>query len=251
MMQHGIFGGVAGVLLVIGVAALAALLTSSDDAGLPPFSVTESEVRAECLTATYVPEGAGWALAEKPPPRDWRQIEEAKQAMPAERGAVEVTLRPREGDATITLTGIHFDAYKHPLRPVGTVFYRPCRKQLVGPAIEFELDGAVEVASSNADPAGTLGVGLHLPRSAQPIRFPWTVSLSEPLRLYLVANTQHTYSEWSARIPWESDDSHGVIMVDNGGRKYPITDGLGTGWYKPGRNGQWIEGGSSTWIGVR
>jgi hypothetical protein len=249
MKRRWVLGGVA-VLLIAGVGAVIAS-SSGSDPGPPPFSVSESEVRAECLTATYVPERAGWALADKPPPRDWRQIEAAKQAMPADRGAVEVTLRPKEGNTTIVLTGIHFDVFKHPLRPVGTVFYRPCRKQLVGPALEVELDGPVEIASSSADPRGTLGRGLHLPRSAQPIRFPWKVSLNKPLRLYLVANTQHTYSEWSARIPWESDDSSGVIRVDNGGKKYLIADGLGTGWYKPGPGGQWIEGGSSTWIGVR
>lgn len=216
-----------------------------------PFSATDAEVRAECLTATYVPEEAGWKLAERPPPGDWRAVEGAKQALPAERSAVEVTIRPKEGDPTITLTDIHFDVVYRPLRPTGSVFYRPCHRRLTGPAIEADLDGGVRVTASSADPTGVLGLGLRLPQSGQPIRFPWTVSLTRPLRFYIVVNTQHTYSDWSARIPWTGESSEGVIRVDNGGRKYQIVDGEATGWYKPGRGGQWVEGGSSRWIGVR
>jgi hypothetical protein len=250
-MKRGWVLAIGGAIALALVGAWIAGLGSDPDEQPAPFTVSEREVRDECLTATYVPEAAGFELAERPPPRDWREVEGAKRAMTAERNAVEVAIRPKEGTPTITLTDVHFDVVNHPLRPVGSVFYRPCRKQLVGAAIEADLDGGVEIVSSSADPEGTLGVGLRLPRSGPPIRFPWTLSLRRPLRLYLVVNTQGTYSDWSARIPWTAGSSEGVIRVDNGGRKYRIVDGVGTGWYKPGRGDQWVDSGSSRWIGVR
>lgn len=223
--------------------------TSGTDA--PPFSVAESEVRAECMSGTFVPEQAGVEIAEAAPPRDWRQIEAAPRAMPAERGAVQVTLRPKQGEPEkVTLTGIEFKVFNLGLRPTGTVFYRPCKRRLAGAAVEADLDGYTHKILSSAQ-SGALRVGFHLPRHSSPIHFPWTVSLTKPLHLYLAAQARDIYADWTARIAWTSGSSHGVIQVDNGGRKYRIVDGQGTGWYRPGPDGQWEDSGSSRWIGVR
>jgi hypothetical protein len=240
-----------GVVLVAVAAAWIALGSSSGEPGSPPFTATDSEVKAECLTGTYVPEMAGWKLAEEAPPRAWRVVEAAKDAMQGERGAALVTIRGHGDEGDLTLTGIKFDIHHFALRPVGTVFYRPCERRLRGPAIEADLDGSVGVVDSSAAADGELGVGFHLPRDRRPIRFPWTVSLEKPLRIYLVVDAEHSYADWSARIFWESDSAEGVIRADNGGRKYRVVDGLATSWYKPGPNGRWIYPGSARWIGVK
>jgi hypothetical protein len=246
--------GLAAIVLVAAVLIwIVALATSDDGPEAPPFSVSESEVRAECMTGTFVPsEGGGGEIAERAPPENWRQIEEAPQAMPAERGAVLVTLRPRQAQAPqkITLTGFEFQVFNLGLRPIGSIFYRPCKRRLAGPAIETDLDGFEQKINSSAD--GSLRVGFHLPRDAAPIRFPWTVSLAKPLHLYLVVQALDIYCDWTARVSWTSDSSHGVIRVDNGGRRYRIVDGVGTGWEKPTAKGRWSDlQGSSAWIGVR
>jgi hypothetical protein len=252
-MNHRWIVGLAVVVLLGALIVWATgIASTSNQSGAPPFSVTESEVRAECMTGTFVPEEVGVKLAEAAPPRNWRPIEEAPKAMPAERGAVQVTLRAKQGQSAtkITLTGAKFKVFNLGLRPTGLVFYRPCKRHLVGAAVETDLDGYTHKIISSAQ-HGALEVGFHLPRHSSPIHFPWTVSLAKPLNLYLVVQARDIWADWTALISWSSGSSDGVIQVDNGGRKYRIVDGQGTGWYKPGPNDQWDDSGSSRWIGVR
>lgn len=242
-----------GALLLVALVVVWAtgIASTSSKPGPPPFSVTESELRAECMSGTFVPEQAGVEIAEAAPPSDWRKIEEAPEAMPAERGAVQVTLRPKQGEPEkITLTEVKFKVFNLGLRPTGGVFYCPCKRRLVGAAVETDLDGFTHKIIGSAQ-NGALTVGFHLPRHSSPIRFPWTVSLAKPLNLYLLVQARDIYADWTARISWTSESSHGVIQVDNGGKKYRIVDGQGTGWYKPGPDGQWSDSGSSRWIGVK
>ncbi len=261
MDRKRIIGSVATVVVAAAVLVGAVGCGSSNDrSGPPPFSATESEVRAECMTGTFVPEEAGLEIGEKPPPRAWRKIEDAPKAMQAERGAAEVTLRPTEPDAgeTITLTSIAFQVFELGIRPIGAIFYKPCARQLAGPAVEASLDqygspvGRYEgsITASSADLNGSLGVGFHLPPDAPSIEFPFTVSLRKPLNLYLAVQALHTYCDWTARIAWTSDSSQGVIGVDNHGRKYRIVDGAGTVWKKPTAKGQWADLPGAAAIGV-
>lgn len=254
MNRRHIIGTGAIVLIVAALAWAAGLGSSNDRSGPPPFFVTESEARAECMTGTFVPERAGEEIATKPPPKVWRQIEEAPGAVPAERGAVKVTLRPTKAGMgeEVTLTSIEFQVFDLGARPIGSIFYRPCARRPTGAAVETDLDGYDrQITATSADPNGSLRVGFHLPLHAQPIAFPWTVSLHKPLDLYLVVQALDIYCDWTAHISWTSDSGQGVIRVDNGGRKYRIVDGVGTGWEKPGANGQWgYPPGSSAWIGV-
>lgn len=202
------------------------------------------------MTGIFIPEEADFKIAERAPPGNFRRIEEAPRAMPAERGAVRVTLRPKSDRAEkITITAIDFRVVNLGLRPIGTVFYRPCRRRLMGAAIETDLDGYTHKTIASAQ-SGVVRVGFNLPRHATPIRFPWTVSLAKPLNLYLLVKALDIYCDWTARISWASESSHGTIRVDNGGKKYRIVDGAGSGWYKPGPDGQWSEG-SSRWVEVR
>jgi hypothetical protein len=255
--------GFAMIVLVVAVLVwMAGCGSGNSRSGPPPFSVTDSEVRAECMTGTFVPEEAGFEIREKPAPKAWRRIEEAPQAMPAERGAVKVTLRPKEPGAaeTVTLTNITFQVFELGIRPIGVVFYKPCARRLAGPAVEASLDQygppvdqyEGSITASSADPNGSLQVGFHLPPHPQPIEFPFTVSLRKPLNLYLAVEALHTYCDWTARISWTSDSSEGVIRVDNDGRKYRIVDGAGSLWEKPTTTGQWAtlpEAGGAIGVG--
>lgn len=246
--------GLGAILLAAAIVIWATgVASTSSKPGPPPFSVAESEVRAECMTGTFVPdESLGEQIAHTPPPPDWRRIEEAPQAMPAERGAVRVTLRPTQDQpgTKVTLTGVKFKVFNLNLRPAGAVFYRPCKRRLVGAAVETDLDGFAHRIVGSAQ-NGALTVGFHLPAHASPIHFPWTVSLAKPVNLYLLVEAHDIYCDWIARISWTSESSHGVIQVDNGGRKYRMVDGQGIGWRKPAGAGQWNEFGSSRWIGVK
>jgi hypothetical protein len=242
--------GIGGIVVLAGLIVWVAVGSSGSD-GSPPFSASDSQARAECLFGTYVPsEPAGWRLEGEPVPRKLDAIENAPGAIQPDRSAVQVTLRPKQPGEEVTLEGIRFDVKQLPLRPLGVVFYRPCKRHLVGPAIEADLDREGRVRPAKTVLKGTLGTGLQLPDSAEPIRFPWTVTLNKPLHLYLVVHGEHSYCSWKALIPWSSGSSEGVIHVDNGGKGYFMTDSVGVGWARP-VNGQWVSGLAPTWTGVR
>jgi hypothetical protein len=238
-----------GILLVAAAVSSFAGCGSSDGPNSPPFTSSDSWVRAECLMGTYLPEQVGEKVAGKPPPNRWSKIEEAAGALVPDRGAVEVMIRPVEKSETITFTGIDLEVQQHRLRPTGTVFYHPCNRRLRGPVIEVDVDGSGEIASSSTEEE--LEPGLQISASASPIKFPWTVRLRKPIHLYLVAHTENCYCSWSARMRWESDSSHGAIRIDNGSEKYTMTDSIGAVWQRPGPGGRWVQMLPPLWTGVR
>lgn len=234
-------------------ASLAFLLLGcgDDENSSPPFTASDFEVRAECLFGTYLPEKVGWQAAERPPPRNWKKIENAPGAIQPDRAAVALTIRPKGPGESIELTGVRLRVDHHSLRPLGGVFYRPCERSLRGPAIEADVDGPGRIGASSASLDGTIGPGLRLPDDAQPIEFPWTLSLDRPIQVYLIAHTEHCFCTWSAHIPWRSESSEGTIRVDNGGRGYTATDTIGITWHRPGANDRWTQSLAPTWTGVR
>lgn len=238
------------------IALFAALLAwvagcGSSDERSAPISVTDSEVKAECLNGTFLPGETGARMAEQPPPRDWSAIEDAPKAVQADRGAVEVVIRPREGTKRITLTGIDFKP-SYSGRPYGgSVFYRSCDRQVVGPALEIDLDpipirrykptGPEYIIASNASPQNSVEGQPRLRTKSPPIRFPWTVSLKKPLRLYLLVRADDSYCVWSAQLAWKSGSDRGTIPIDNDGEKYRVVDTVGVPWYEVAKGGQWIS----------
>lgn len=238
-------------LLALLVAWIAGLASSDGNRSIP-ISVTDSEVRAECLNGTFVPGTRGTSVAERPPPHSWRAIEDAPGAVQADRGAVEIVIRPREGMKKITLTGIDFKPAYHRRGQGGGVFYRSCNRQIVGPALEVDLDpnpirrykpsGPEYIIASNASAENAVHGQPHLRTKSPPIQFPWTVSLKKPLRLYLLVRADDSYCVWSASFSWRSGSDHGVIPIDNGGEKYRIVDTVGVPWSEQqGRSKQWIS----------
>src|SRR4051794_9770638 len=118
--------GVSGVS-VISFLAAGAMIGSLFGCGdqkesSPPFTVSDSEVRAECLFGTYLPEQVGTRAAERPPPRNWRRIEDAPGALQPDRAAVVLTIRPKQPGERIVLTSVRVEVDQHRLRPLGTVF---------------------------------------------------------------------------------------------------------------------------------
>ncbi len=69
-----------------------------------------------------------------------------------------------------------------------------------------------------------------------PIRFPWTVSLTDPLLLFVVAETKSCYCEWSAHIPWVSGSQRGTILVDERGGGFRVVGEGGFDQYLPSAN---------------
>jgi hypothetical protein len=225
-------------LIAGGVATLAFILVivgvGGGGSSPPPIVVSDAEVEADCFNGTFVPGRTGWAIEGRRPPRNWKAIETAHGAVQADRGAVEVTIRPREGQNEVTLTGIEFKGAYYTRPQGGAVFYRPCGRRLHGAQLEVDLDPAPpQRLSSDSVVDAVLKAPLEVSRSARPIRFPWTVSLAHPLHLYLVVNADDSYCVWSARLSWKDGAREGSVAIDNGGRNYRIVDTIGVGWNEP------------------
>lgn len=75
--------------------------------------------------------------------------------------------------------------------------------------------------------------GLHGERLYRPVRFPWTVSLTDPLLLDIIATTESCYCEWNAEIPWVSGAERGTIVIDNDGDGYRVSAEAGLDSYVP------------------
>lgn len=247
-MRRGVLVAGTGLVVLASVAALVIATRSNPSA--VPFEVTISQPKADCFQGTYLPSGkSGLKIKEEGPPRNWSRIEDAAGAMQPSPAAIEVTIHPGQRGEEITLKGIRFDVESFS-RPLGITFYRPCKPDVNGAAIEARLDPEPHVIASSADPRGALRPGPRLPVRPRPIHFPWTLTLERPLHLYVLVWSEIDNYLWRARIPWESGSSHGVIRVDDDGKKYRLSQSLITWWERP-VNGEWLRTQSPRWTGVR
>lgn len=191
-------------------------------------SYSSTEVEAECTYSTFLPSSAAHAVLGLDLPLDWTEdVLRQPGAVSVNRGVVEVSIQG-ESRRAILLTGISFDIVRRS-RPNGEVFSQPCGGSFPGRAIEVDLDAnPPRVVDSNRDDDATLGMldGSGR-RTARPIRFPWRVSLAEPLLLYIFAATDSCHCQWIAEIPWVSGSRRGVLRINDHGNPYKVTYGDG------------------------
>jgi hypothetical protein len=188
----------------------------------PLISYSVAEVHLECGPATFLPAvEARKVLHQKAPegPNEWDAIQELPGAAFVGTDTAELSVQG-ESERTVTLTGIEFQVTRQALPP-GASFAAPCGGPGFGRSIEVDLDrDPPRIIHSNEDVHGMLGSELNDKGQPRPIRFPWTVSLTEPLLLYVMAKTNSCYCTWKARIPWVSGSQRGTIVLDEGDGGY-------------------------------
>jgi hypothetical protein len=209
-------------------ARLADLVASPDP---PLLSYSVSQLSGECNGGTFLPRGSMGEILRAGPPSDWSEIEAQPGSAAAGRDPIEVSIQG-ESTRTVTLTGIAFDVTRRP-RPGGATFGGPCGGPVVGRALEVDLDSTpARVVESSAEPNGMLGSQTVDGRPlVRPIRFPWTVSVTDPLLLYVIATTKSCYCTWSAEIPWVSGGKRGTIRIDDAGSGFQVADTEGLAGY--------------------
>jgi hypothetical protein len=224
--------GVAVSALV--VAAFTAIGTGLGSKALHAFDHDESalvtasarEEIAECGTPLFAERNQARAILATKPGVDWLEFMRAHDARVAEQNVVTVSIQG-ESSRAITLTGIHFDVERRS-RPPGAVFANPCGGGITGRSVLADLDRTpVAIINSNDDPRRSLD---PTQRPTHPIRFPWTVSVTDPLLLTIIAVTRNCSCTWRASLDWASGDKSGTLHVDDGGRGYTVvgTEGLRT-----------------------
>ncbi|MGN6217565.1 MAG: hypothetical protein ACTHN7_11520 [Solirubrobacterales bacterium] len=220
-----------GTILLAAVVAFASGLgtKAAEDVGKeekPAISYSVATMATDCVAGTFLPVKAAEKVLQQKPPVDWRVIEDQAGAVPVGRDPVEVDIQG-ESERKVTLTGIAFHVHRLP-RPSGTVFYDPCGGPTVGRSLEVNLETRPpRILNSSAEADGMPTTKPYPRLHMRPIRFPWTVSLTDPLLLEIVADTKRCYCSWSAEIPWVSGAMRGVIHVDDGGKGFTVADGTG------------------------
>lgn len=235
-------GGVIGTILLAAAVAFAGGLGNKaaegvGDSEIAPISYSVEEQSTHCFSDTFLPESAAHEVLEKKadPGVELMKLDPAAAAV--ERDMVQVAIQG-ESERKVTLTGIEFHVESSPA-PEGSTFSFPCGSALVGRALVVDLDTVPpRITASSAEVGETLGTYEGRPIS-QPIRFPWTVSLTDPLLLHIIGTTDRCYCTWTAEIPWVSGSKRGVIRVDNEGEGFRVISKDDVESYGVGPGGRW------------
>ncbi|HEY8814841.1 MAG TPA: hypothetical protein VIP57_07040 [Candidatus Dormibacteraeota bacterium] len=165
-------------------------------------------------------------------PKKWDRVQERPGAALIGTDTAELAVQG-ESRRTVTLTGIEFQVTRHPV-PQGSSFAMPCGGPGYGRSIVVDLDrNPPRVVDSNRDVEGIIGSELNDRGQPTPIRFPWTVSLTDSLLLFVVAETKSCYCEWTARIPWVSGSQRGTIVLDDEDGGFRVVGERGFPQYLP------------------
>ncbi len=223
----------AGGIGVVAVAMLGAIGTGLGERALDaldggeeekaPISLSAEELVSECGTTLFVraPRAQALLSGEAPSPTDWNAFRAENDAAVARTDAVEVSIQG-ESARTVTLTRIEFDVQRR-RRPAGATFSNPCGGPITGRFVAADLDqDPVRVTSSADNPKAEYVPPGYEAASYRAIRFPWTVSVTDPLLLYVIANARDCLCTWRAAIHWRSGAKAGVLEIDNGGQGYRV-----------------------------
>lgn len=204
--------------------------------GQPLLSYSEEEMGWECGSSTYLPEWKVEAVRRQAPPMDWDSFQHQSGAVFAGEDVVQVAIQG-ESMRKVTLTGIKFRVERRVRKP-GATFAAPCGGGLKGRGIYVDVGAnPVRTIASSASKEGEVHSGGLAGSPTPPITFPWTVSLTDPLLLYVVATADSCHCTWSAEIPWVSGGETGVVQIDNGGNGYAVVGQQGLPSYTIGPEG--------------
>lgn len=237
-------GGVATAVLIgvliagvngAGEAVVGAI--STDDPRLLSYGV--EEVEGECVTGTYLPDSEAAATIEHTPPysiEEWDNFIHQPGAAHAGESLVQVSIQG-ESARKITLLGIEFDVERHK-RQQGAAFAAACGDALRGRGVEVDLEtDPPRIVSSNRTLEGIVTASPTENVDTAPISFPWTVSVTDPLLLYVLATARSCDCTWTATVPWVSGSEKGKIQIDGGGGGYRVVGSTGLpGYTSTGRD---------------
>lgn len=234
--------GIVGALIAAGGAIAAAVITSSSSApsgtsngpggGTTQLvSYSARPVVNECGTQLFIPGSLGSSGQLRGGP-DWEAVMRQKNGSVASPSVTTVSIQG-ETSRPVTLTDINFSVTRGS-RPQGGIYGMPCGDSTQGRFVAADLDRTpVHIVASSQDPRGAV----FSQRPSKPISFPWTVSLTDPLLLNVVAITRRCYCIWRADISWQSGGKSGVLRIDNGGRGYTVVGPTGIPGFLGGGGG--------------
>lgn len=234
-----VLAGVTAIATGLGQKAVDAL-TAADPG--PPISYSLEEEGNECGSVTYLPDSKVKSTLNQGPPTDWHSFQHQEGAAFASNDIIQVAIQG-ESARTVTLTGIRFDVERS-TRHDGALFSAPCGGGINARGLVVDVESSPpEVVSSSEELEGSIESGGMPDSPTSPITFPWTVSLTDPLLLYVVAKADFCDCRWSAEIPWVSGGQRGTIEIDNHGEPFRVVGEKALNGYTIGEDGwrQYID----------
>jgi hypothetical protein len=120
----------------------------------------------------------------------------------------------------------------------GALFSAPCGGGINARGLVVDVEeNPPEVVSSSDELEGSIESGGMSGSSTSPIDFPWTVSLTDPLLLYVVARAEFCDCTWAAEIPWVSGSQSGTIEIDDHGEPFRVIGEEALDGYTIGEDG--------------
>ena len=230
-------GGIGTVMLIVlqgGLAEVGADAWNSVQAHMPgdPGLISVSTQRTLGLSGVFVEEGF---VPENPAELE-SGLSVATLAHSAAAGLdiVNVSIQG-ESERPITLTGIEIDVVSRGAVPAGGVYAFPVGGPLEGRYVEVDLSSRPPriVASSDSEtamwgsPIGADG------EEVDDMTFPWTVSLTDPLQIQLIARANDCDCRWTASVAWQSGSKSGTLAINDDGQPFRLVSGGDIPFYLP------------------
>ena len=155
-------------------------------------------------------DNGGWA--------DWPEVSVNGAASPP--GLVELTIQGRDS-AAVTLTNLRVRVLARRTPIHGTAIQRDCGDQGAIRWLEVDLDRdpvrPVAKDEFDAMPEDTPAW------ERKPIKFPYTVSVTNPETFMIKAVTENCDCDWIADVEWSSQGQRGTLPITNAGKPFRTT----------------------------
>jgi hypothetical protein len=134
----------------------------------------------------------------------------------------------------VTITELTFQAVDRKPALKGPEVSNECGDETVARYAQIDLDrNPPAITGSSADKI-SLGDA-----RAEPIKFPYLVSATDPETLLLIASTQNLVA-WHARLSWSDGETSGVAVIDDHGKPFLTSDPqAATSSHLPDGSGGW------------
>ena len=145
---------------------------------------------------------------------DWDEVSEGGAA--ASPGQVMITIQGRSAaEVVLTDLEVRVVARREPIR--GTALHRQCGGEGVVRWLSVDLDR--DPVAATADRAEVMYP--HTPEwERRPIKFPYTVSLSDSETFVIKADTEGCDCDWIVGLHWASQGQTGILPIDDNGRPF-------------------------------
>jgi hypothetical protein len=224
--------GSAVLATVLGALVLAWAIPSDDEPSTsrppaPSASATGDELPFTIAVKSYVPWGVGFIPDLPPdqvPPRprdgDWEAWRRAASGVPAGELDVRFTIQGRS-EAEVTLTGLRVRVVKRGPALPGTVYGPQGGDPSAFRSVRVDLDANPPKLTSFYN--DSLIPGNAPEHERRPIRFPYTVSLSDAESFEVEGFARTCDCSWVIDLSWAAQGRTDTLVIDDDGKPFRVT----------------------------